>query len=42
MLELAVLSLRQAGLDRVHLDLGHTGVVRGLLDTAHLSAGDED
>lgn len=41
-LELAVLSLRQAGLDRVQLDLGHTGVVRGLLDTAQLSAGDED
>ncbi len=30
-LELAVASLRLAGMQHVHLDLGHTGVVRGLL-----------
>lgn len=30
-LELAVASLRLAGMRHVHLDLGHTGVVRGLL-----------
>ena len=41
-LELAVLSLRQAGLARVQLDLGHTGVVRALLDMAQLSAAAED
>ena len=38
MLELAVQSLRLAGLGRVHLDLGHTGVVGGLLDLAQMSA----
>jgi ATP phosphoribosyltransferase regulatory subunit len=32
--ELAVASLRLAGLPNVHLDLGHTGVVRALLDLA--------
>lgn len=42
MLELAVQSLRLAGLERVHLDLGHTGVVRGLLDLARLSDSLED
>ena len=31
-----------AGLERVQLDLGHTGVVRGLLDLARLSAALED
>lgn len=33
-IELAVASLRLAGVSRVHLDLGHTGVVRALLDLA--------
>ena len=41
-LELAVASLRVAGLSRVSLDLGHTGVVRALLDMAQLSAAVED
>src|SRR5512145_2547641 len=41
-LELAVASLRAAGLDRINIDLGHTGVVRGLLDLARQSAGVED
>lgn len=41
-LELAVASLRVAGLGRVSLDLGHTGVVRALLDMAKLSAAVED
>src|SRR4029453_16931509 len=41
-LELAVLSLRHAGLNPVQLDLGHTGVVRGLLDMARLSPEAED
>ena len=41
-LELAVASLRVAGLARVNLDLGHTGVVRALLDMAKLSAAVED
>jgi ATP phosphoribosyltransferase regulatory subunit len=33
-LELAVASLRLAGLPQVQVDLGHTGVVRGILDLA--------
>jgi ATP phosphoribosyltransferase regulatory subunit len=33
-IELAVASLRLAGLSTVHLDLGHTAVVRALLDLA--------
>jgi ATP phosphoribosyltransferase regulatory subunit len=33
-LELAVASLRLAGLPQVQVDLGHTGVVRGILDIA--------
>ncbi len=33
-IELAVASLRLAGLSAVHLDLGHTAVVRALLDLA--------
>jgi ATP phosphoribosyltransferase regulatory subunit len=37
-LELAVASLRLAGLQRVRLDLGHTGIVRGILELAHLAA----
>jgi ATP phosphoribosyltransferase regulatory subunit len=41
-LELAVASLRVAGLPRVCLDLGHTGVVRALLDMAELSLPVED
>jgi ATP phosphoribosyltransferase regulatory subunit len=41
-LELAVASLRAAGLGAVDIDLGHTGVVRGLLDLAHQSADVED
>jgi ATP phosphoribosyltransferase regulatory subunit len=41
-LELAVASLRTAGLPHVTLDLGHTGVVRSLLDAARLSAPAED
>jgi ATP phosphoribosyltransferase regulatory subunit len=41
-LELAVASLRVAGLVRVTLDLGHTGVVRALLDMAGLSSAVED
>jgi ATP phosphoribosyltransferase regulatory subunit len=41
MLELAVQSLRLAGLGRVSLDLGHTGVVGGLLDLARMSVEDE-
>ena len=41
-LELAVASLRVAGLARVNLDLGHTGVVRALLDMAKLSDAVED
>ncbi|MGB3430180.1 MAG: ATP phosphoribosyltransferase regulatory subunit, partial [Burkholderiaceae bacterium] len=35
-------SLRLAGLTRVHLDLGHTGVVRALLDLARPAAGAVD
>ncbi len=42
MLELAVQSLRLAGLGQVHLDLGHTGVVGGLLDLAKMSDEVED
>jgi ATP phosphoribosyltransferase regulatory subunit len=42
MLELAVRSLRLAGLGRVSLDLGHTGVVGGLLDLARTSDVVED
>jgi ATP phosphoribosyltransferase regulatory subunit len=42
MLELAVQSLRLAGLGRVSLDLGHTGVVGGLLDLARMSDVVED
>lgn len=41
-LDLAVRSLRLAGTGQVHLDLGHTGVVRGLLDLAQLSPVVED
>ena len=41
-LELAVASLRVAGLGRISIDLGHTGVVRGLLDLARQSADVED
>lgn len=41
-LELAVASLRAAGLRRVSIDLGHTGVVRGLLDQARQSPDVED
>jgi len=33
-LELAVASLRLAGLPQARIDLGHTGVVRGILDVA--------
>ncbi len=40
--ELAVASLRVAGMARVGIDLGHTGVVRGLLDLARLPAPQED
>ncbi|MGH6608865.1 MAG: ATP phosphoribosyltransferase regulatory subunit [Burkholderiaceae bacterium] len=36
-LELAVASLRLAGLQRVRLDLGHTGIVRGILELAPMS-----
>jgi ATP phosphoribosyltransferase regulatory subunit len=42
MLELAVRSLRLAGLERVSLDLGHTGVVGGLLELAKVSDAVED
>jgi len=38
LLELAVASLQLAGLKNVRLDLGHTGVVRGILELAHLPA----
>ncbi|HSQ09675.1 MAG TPA: ATP phosphoribosyltransferase regulatory subunit, partial [Burkholderiaceae bacterium] len=41
-LELAVASLRVAGLGRISIDLGHTGVVRGLLDVTRQSAEVED
>ena len=41
-IELAVASLRLAGVDPVHLDLGHTGVVRALLDLAPLSPAAAD
>lgn len=37
-LELAVASLHLAGLQSVRVDLGHTGVVRGILELAHLPA----
>ena len=37
-LELAVASLRLAGLQDVRLDLGHTGVVRGIIELAPLPA----
>ncbi len=37
-LELAVASLHLAGLQRVRLDIGHTGVVRGILELAQLPA----
>lgn len=37
-LELAVASLRLAGLKSVRLDLGHTGVVRAIIDLAPLPA----
>lgn len=42
-LALAVASLRTAGVDRVHLDLGHTGVLRALLaaDRSAADAADE-
>ncbi len=39
MLRLAVKTLRQLGLSEVHLDLGHMGVVRALLDRQDLSDG---
>lgn len=38
-IELAVASLRLAGLSTVRLDLGHTGVVRALLDLARPAPG---
>jgi ATP phosphoribosyltransferase regulatory subunit len=41
-IELAVASLRLAGLSRVRLDLGHTGVVRALLDLAPAASGGVD
>lgn len=41
-IELAVASLRLAGLARVRLDLGHTGVVRALLDLAPPASGGVD
>jgi ATP phosphoribosyltransferase regulatory subunit len=41
-LELAVAALRAAGLPRVVVDLGHTGVVRALLDVAQVGAAAED
>ena len=41
-LEIAVASLRTAGLARVTIDLGHTGVVRALLDLARLPPEAED
>jgi ATP phosphoribosyltransferase regulatory subunit len=41
-LELAIASLRVAGLARIVVDLGHTGVVRALLDLARLSPPAED
>ena len=37
-LELAVTSLQLAGLESVRLDLGHTGVVRGIIELAPLPA----
>jgi ATP phosphoribosyltransferase regulatory subunit len=42
-LELAVESLRRAGVERVRLDLGHTGVVRAILgaDAAAAAAADD-
>jgi ATP phosphoribosyltransferase regulatory subunit len=42
-LELAVESLRRAGIERVRLDLGHTGVVRAILgaDAAAAAAADD-
>jgi ATP phosphoribosyltransferase regulatory subunit len=41
-LELAVESLRRAGIDRVRLDLGHTGVVRAILGADAGAAGAAD
>jgi ATP phosphoribosyltransferase regulatory subunit len=41
-IELAVASLRLAGLASVRLDLGHTGVVRALLDLAPPASGSVD
>lgn len=41
-IELAVASLRLAGLTSVRLDLGHTGVVRALLDLAPPASGNVD
>jgi len=41
-LELAVASLHLAGLQNVRLDLGHTGVVRGILQLGSMPAGLED
>ena len=41
-IDLAVASLRLAGLSRVRLDLGHTGVLRALLDLAPTAAGRVD
>jgi ATP phosphoribosyltransferase regulatory subunit len=41
-IELAVSSLRLAGLSSVRLDLGHTGVVRALLDLTPPAAGAVD
>ncbi len=41
-LELAVESLRRAGIERVRLDLGHTGVVRAILGAAAGDAAGDD
>lgn len=41
-LELAIESLRTTGLDGVAIDLGHAGVLRGLLDIAQLPAAVEE
>ncbi len=41
-LELAVESLRRAGIERVQLDLGHTGVVRAILDADAAAAAAAD
>lgn len=41
-LELALASLRLAGMTSVHLDMGHTGVVRGLLSLAPMPPQQRD